>query len=124
MSGMKAAAAFLVLAMTASEASAEPCGDVPTGREMRDALGRAGEARPVNVTFRTQADGVEMPSYLLTQYPDEMTIILQYQFDRPSVSDDRFAVRVWFKGRAAQLLIPFASIMAVYVNSERKCFGP
>jgi len=28
----------------------------------------------------------------------------------------------WFKGRAAQLLIPFASIMAVYVNSERKCF--
>lgn len=53
-----------------------------------------------------------------------MTIILQYQFDRPSVSDDRFAVRVWFKGRAAQLLIPFASIMAVYVNSERKCFGP
>jgi hypothetical protein len=48
---------------------------------------------------------------------------LQYQFDRLSVRDDRLAVRVWFKGRAAQLLIPFASIMAVCVNSERRCFG-
>jgi hypothetical protein len=37
--------------------------------------------------------------------PDEMTIILQYQSSistssTVSLSDDRFAVRVWFKGRA------------------------
>jgi Stringent starvation protein B len=123
MFGVKAAAACLVLAITAAAAWAEPCGGMPSRREMNETLGRAGEARPVNVTFQTRADGVEMPAYLLTQYPDEMTIILQYQFDRLSVGDDRFEVRLWFKGRAARLAIPFASVTAVYDNAVRKCFG-
>jgi hypothetical protein len=41
---------------------------------------------------------MRLPAYLLAQYPDEMTIILQFQFRRLVVRDDRFEVELWFKG--------------------------
>jgi hypothetical protein len=123
MFGIKAGTAFLALAIMAPDAWAEPCGAVPSRSEMSETLGRASATRPVHVTFHTRADGVKMPADLLTQYPDEMTMILQYEFARLAVKDDRFEVLLWFKGRAAQLVVPFASVTAVYDNDVRQCLG-
>ena len=33
------------------------------------------------ITFRTSVDGVMLPDRLLERYPEEMTIVLQHQFD-------------------------------------------
>jgi hypothetical protein len=77
----------------------------------------------VDVTFRTRAEGVELPNYLLAQYPDEMNVILQYQFERLVVRDERIAVDLWFKGRRARLVIPFAAITGFFDQSIAKCRG-
>ena len=33
------------------------------------------------ITYRTDADGIEIPSYLKAENPEEMTIVLQHQFE-------------------------------------------
>lgn len=64
------------------------------------------------LTFRTTHAGVVLPSYLRAQYPEEMTIVLQYQFDNLVVEQDGFAVGLSFGGRRERLEIPFAAIAA------------
>lgn len=62
------------------------------------------------LTFRTHAPGVNIPDFLRTQYPGEMTIVLQYQFYGLEVTEDRFAVTLSFGGNHEQLVVPFAAI--------------
>ncbi len=62
------------------------------------------------ITFKTGADGVEVPSYLRAEHPDEMTIVLQHQFENLLVEHDGFAVSLRFKGTPEQLVIPYAAI--------------
>jgi len=64
------------------------------------------------LTFRTQAEGVDLPSRLRERYPDEMTIVLQHQYDDLSVDEDGFRVRLSFDNRPASLIIPFAALTA------------
>ena len=52
------------------------------------------------ITFLTQTPGVKLSSRLTTQYPQEMTIILQHQFWDLVVTDDRFEVGLSFGGLA------------------------
>jgi hypothetical protein len=90
---------------------------------MAKTLWHAAEQRPVHVTFATRAEGVKLPDYLLAKYPDEMTIVLQYEFERLVVRDDRFEVVPRFKGRAARLEVPFNAVKAFYDNEAPKCFA-
>lgn len=62
------------------------------------------------VTFRTDADGVAIPSYLRALHPAEMTIVLQHQFWNLGVGDEGFAVSLKFRGKQERLEIPFAAI--------------
>ena len=93
--------------------------------EARDLMARtlpqAGDDRPVDVTFRTRAEGVELPGYLLEQYPEEMDVILQYQFARLALREDHIAVDLWFKGRRERLVIPFTAVTVFYDRSVVKC---
>jgi hypothetical protein len=82
---------------------------------MREALARtAREGLPGDhhfyVTFRTHAPGVGIPSYLLSKFPDEMTIVLQHQFRALEVADDAFLVNLSFQSRSERLRIPFAAV--------------
>jgi len=125
---MTARAGALLLAATfalASQAGAGPdsCGTAAARDVMVRALPRAGDERPENITFRTRTDGVKLPVWLLEQYPDEITIILQYEFDRLVVSDDRFEVTVYFKGQPARLTIPFDAVKTFFDNNVAKCWG-
>src|SRR5262245_39605755 len=62
------------------------------------------------IAFDTRADGVKLPPRVRTQYPEEMTIVLQHQFWNLTVAEDRFEVGLSFGGVAERLTIPFAAI--------------
>lgn len=66
------------------------------------------------VSFRTDHPGVTIPSRLLAQYPEEMTIVLQHQFWDLKVDEaaGRFSVGLSFGGVASTLVIPFAALSA------------
>jgi hypothetical protein len=66
------------------------------------------------ISFDPRAEGVKMSERLRTQYPEEMTIILQHQFWDLVVTDDRFEVGLSFGGIPERLSIPFDSIKGFY----------
>ncbi len=119
------ATALLVTAILASPAQAEPnpCDTAAARDILVHTLPRASEERPVNITLRSRAEGVKMPSWLVERYPDEVTLILQYEFDRLVVSDDRFEVTVYFKGMPARLTVPFDAVKTFFDNNVAKCWG-
>jgi hypothetical protein len=113
------------MAALASPAIADPisCDSAQARDVIINTLPRAGDDHPIDVTFRTRAEDVKLPFYLLAQYPQEMDIILQYQFERLVVRDDRIAVDLWFRGRRERLVIPFAAITGFFDQSIAKCHG-
>jgi hypothetical protein len=62
------------------------------------------------ISFDTRADGVRISERLRTQYPEEMTIILQHQFWDMKVGDDEFEVGLSFGGIPEKLTVPFVAI--------------
>lgn len=62
------------------------------------------------LTFRSSYPGVEIPDYLRSQYPNEMTIVLQFQFYGLEVEEDGFAVTLSFNNVHERLVIPYAAI--------------
>jgi hypothetical protein len=82
---------------------------------VRDALTEVAErGLPGNhhfyLTFRTGYPGVDIPDYLASQYPNEMTIVLQFQYYGLDVTDDHFEVTLSFNNVHERLVIPFAAI--------------
>ena len=61
------------------------------------------------ITFTTDHPGVQIPAYLHDQYPDDMTIVLQYQFYGLDVETERFAVTLSFGGNASTPASPSAA---------------
>jgi hypothetical protein len=71
------------------------------------------------VTFRTDDEGVEIPQYLHADHPEEMTIVLQYQYDNLRVDDDALAVTLHFNGKPERLVVPLSAVTSFsdpYVN--------
>jgi hypothetical protein len=62
------------------------------------------------ISFDTRAEGVRMSERLRTQYPEQMTIILQHQFWDLSVNERGFEVGLSFGGIPEKLGIPFEAI--------------
>lgn len=64
------------------------------------------------LTFRTDHSGTKLPGHLRARYPQEMTIVLQHQFD--SLAVDRqastFSVRLYFGGVPAMLTVPLVAV--------------
>ncbi len=82
---------------------------------VRDVLRRfaAGEVPSPHhfyVTFRTDMPGVEIPDFLHSRYPTEMTIVLQHQFWDLEVEDERFAVTLSFNDQPERLVVPFEAL--------------
>jgi uncharacterized protein len=66
------------------------------------------------ITFVSTAEDVKISPRLLSQYPQEMTIILQHQFWDLVVTDDRFEVGLSFNGIPERLVIPFSAIKSFF----------
>ena len=63
------------------------------------------------ITFKTHVPGVRMSQRLRDQYPDDMTIVLRYQFSNLVVTEKYFEVVLSFSGIPETLVIPFNSII-------------
>jgi hypothetical protein len=62
------------------------------------------------ITFDTTFEGVRMSPRLREQYPEEMTVVLQYQFRDLKVTDKAFEVVLSFGGVPERLHIPLDAI--------------
>ena len=64
------------------------------------------------LTYRTDADGIEIPAYLKAEHPEEMTIVLQHQFDDLVVNEDAVWVTLGFNEKPERLRIPFDAMIS------------
>jgi hypothetical protein len=71
------------------------------------------------IAIDTQAEGVSLSSRLREQYPEEMTVVLQYQFWDLEVGEEGFEVKLSFNTLPEHLAIPYAAIKAFYDPSAR-----
>ena len=66
------------------------------------------------LTFRTDFPGVTIPARLRAKYPEEMTIVLQHQFDNLTMDEATglFGVTLSFGGVPSPLTVPLGAITA------------
>mgnify|MGYP002628803516 CR=1 FL=1 len=64
------------------------------------------------ITFRTDHPGVMVANHLKAQYAEEMTVVLQHQFDNLEIDADGFEVTLRFNRRPERLVIPFDAVTA------------
>lgn len=62
------------------------------------------------ITFLTEHKDVDIPEYLKERYPQEMTIVLQYQFYDLTVDDEFLSVTLSFNNIPERLIIPMPAI--------------
>ena len=83
---------------------------------MAEALSQVAEADEVPgdhhfyITFRTGHSGVVMPDWLRSQWPNDMTIVIQHEFGDLAVMADRFSVILSFSDQPVTLVIPFDAV--------------
>lgn len=66
------------------------------------------------ITFTTTAPGVRLSERMRERYPQEMTIVLQYQFWDLTVTEQSFEVGLSFGGVPERIGIPFDAVSAFY----------
>ncbi len=62
------------------------------------------------LTFITKAKDVSISQELLEKYPEEMTIVIQFQFKNLVVEKDKFKISLSFSGKDEKLVIPYSAI--------------
>jgi len=62
------------------------------------------------ITFRTDHPDVNIADWLCAEYPEEMTIVLQHQFEDLNVGEEGFSIKLRFGGRPEHLAVPFDAI--------------
>lgn len=62
------------------------------------------------ITFATKFPDVSLPKSLLEKYHEEMTIVLQHQYRKLVVEDDKFQISLSFSGKYEKLSIPYKAI--------------
>ncbi len=62
------------------------------------------------INFNTTNDGVEIPGFLRAQYPEEITIVLQHQFENLIIDEHGFEVTLSFSGKKSRLCVPFDAV--------------
>lgn len=66
------------------------------------------------ITFMTGAPGVRISSRLKERYPDQMTIVIQYQYWDLKVSEKGFEVVLSFADTPEKLEVPFSAVRGFY----------
>lgn len=62
-------------------------------------------------TFKTNRVDVKMPEFIRAKYPQEMSIILQHQYDNLNAGQEAFSVTLAFGGIPATLVIPYDALI-------------
>jgi hypothetical protein len=66
------------------------------------------------ISFDTRAPGVRLSPRMRTQYPEEMTIVLQHQFWDLIVGETSFEVGLSFGGIPERLTVPFDALKGFF----------
>jgi hypothetical protein len=66
------------------------------------------------ITYYTHADGVVISDKLRAQHPEEITIVLQNQFENLQIEEDMFHVTLSFNDTPERLTVPFAAVSKFY----------
>lgn len=66
------------------------------------------------ITFMTGAPGVRISSRLQERYPEQMTIVVQYQYWDLKVSEAGFEIGLSFSDIPEKLEIPFSAVRGFY----------
>jgi hypothetical protein len=114
---LKALVCLLMLFATVQHGHAASCGSeaLAQRRVMHDMLsdtaryGLRGNHH-FSITFLTTAKGVEIPADQRMKYPENMSVILQYEFEHLVVRDDRFEVDLFFRGIRRRVAVPFDAV--------------
>ena len=69
------------------------------------------------ISFITNYPGVALSDNLRKKHPEQMTIVLQYQFEDLRLQDDIFTVTLYFDGLPETMTIPYNSITR-YIDKE------
>lgn len=64
------------------------------------------------ISFLTNHPGVTLSDTLRKKYPDEMTIVLQHQFEDLTIREKDFSVSLSFDGVKEKIVVPFDSLAA------------
>jgi hypothetical protein len=66
------------------------------------------------ITFMTDAPGVRISSRLQERYPEQMTIVIQYQYWDLKVTETGFEIGLSFSDIPEKLEIPFSAVRGFY----------
>ena len=64
------------------------------------------------ITFFTNHKNVELPNWLKQKYPEEMTIVIQYEYNDLEINDNNFSISLSFDNIKANLKIDYNSIIS------------
>jgi hypothetical protein len=78
------------------------------------ALGRLPGEHHFYIAFDTRAPGVIVSKRLKQKYPEEMTIVLQYQFSSLRVTEDHFEVTLSFGNVPERLTVPLKAVRVFF----------
>ena len=66
------------------------------------------------INFDPHHDGARVPQGLRKEPPQELTIVLQHQFENLRVHETHFSVVLQFRGKPGALMVPFDAVTSFY----------
>ena len=69
------------------------------------------EGHHLYITFITNHPKVSLPRWLKEKYPNEITIVIQYEYYNLTVNEDNFSIGLSFNNVKADLVIGYESII-------------
>ena len=64
------------------------------------------------ITFSTNNQNVELPNWLRRKYPEEMTIVIQYEYYDLKINENNFSISLSFNDVITNLKIDYNSIIS------------
>ena len=85
----------------------------PLIKDLLNEVGQKGLTDESYLMIAFETPGATIPDFVRAKYPQEMTIVLQYQFDGLSATDTSFSVNLSFGGVSTTVIVPFENIKAI-----------
>lgn len=63
------------------------------------------------ITFSTRHAGTSMPDTLRKEYPEQMTIVIQHEYDSLAATEEGFSINLSFSGRPSDLFVPWDAVL-------------
>ncbi len=64
------------------------------------------------ITFSTKHQNVKLPNWLRQKYPEEMTIVIQYEYYDLEINKNNFSISLSFNDIKTNLIIDYNSIIS------------